>query len=615
MDKTGEMRNTKRIKTVLVGAAALVALVCAVVVITQLFGSSKAENSSIIVYRKNNESIVRIGSYEMTLPDSRAADFKCDSEKNRVFYTVESSYADGLYDLYYVELRRSELTEPKIIDYGIEKNYALVSGKVYYLKENEDAGANDGCVCDIDKNKIETYSTNVENFFPLDGSDVVYFIKMHGEKRVLYKYASASPIEVCREIERINYYNNCDIPHIIYEKKSVVNTGMTELYIAYSEGAPELICDNTYAVSYDEYSPNGNLYYFTLSGENISWSYVIADQYEESDKTVTKPKRTDFFSFFGISTQYNEALREYQDKLVRDEIRAALNESMEKGDFSAPVFTAFAYNENGNFKIAEKVDPANVISVSAHGEPKMIFEATEVVPSSTDMGALVDIAQRSDMAEVIEYARSVVESSVTAQGMEFAAYGSEGSVSYEFKGYDKSKTTFSFSENGGRIFALVRDIQGERLSLYTNSLDEKLMPSAEKNIDTGISSYRFIGDSVLYMKADIGKNTGDVYAYDGESNQKLSNAANAFTVEKSDDIIIIKNHNSLASSPTADYYIYSDGEEELVGEKIVVDSFMSTEKGKAAYISNADDGGSLYVYSKGKSACVSGGVSEILFFE
>lgn len=615
MEKTGGKGNIKNIKTVLVCAAALVALVCAVVVIAQVFGNSKAENSSIVVYKKNSESIIRIGREELTVPDSRAADFKCDSENNRVFYTVESSYADGLYDLYYVELRRSEMTEPKIIDYGIQKNYDVASGKVYYLKQNDSAGANDGCVCDIDNGKIETYSTNVENFFALDGSNVVYFIKMHGNNRVLYKYASASPVEVCRDLTEIYSYNNCEKPHILYERKSVINTGMTELYIAYSEGAPELICDNTYDVKYDEYAPGGNLYYFTLSGENISWSYVIADQYEESDKTVTKPKRTDFFSFFGISTQYNEALREYQDKLVRDEIRAALNESMEKGDFSAPVFTAFAYNESGSFKIAEDVDPANVLSVSPHGEPKMIFESTKIVPSSTDMGTLVDIAQRSDMDEVIEYARSVVAQSVVTQGMSFAAYGSEGAVSYEFEGYDKAKTTFSFSENGGRIFALVRDTQGERLSLYTNSLDERLRPLTEENIDTGISSYRFVGDSVIYLKADIGKNTGDVYAYDGETNQKLSNAASAFTVENSDEIIILKNHNSLATSPTADYYVYNDEKEELMGSDVIVESFVSTENEKAAFISGADDGNSLYIYSNGKSASIASGVTEILFFE
>ncbi len=615
MDNIHEKKMDKKIRLFLASAAAVIIVVCALVVIFQVINGTRAENNSIAVYRSGGEVIVRIGDKERTVTSMSANSFRCDKEKNRVFFTAQSSRADGIYDLYYIEKQRSEISEPKIIDVGIEEGFDVVSGKIYYLKKNNQILANDGCVCDIDSGRIETFSSNVEKIFALNGSEKLYFTKMHGDNKVLYSYENGTPKELCRDIVNVFSYNKTDRPHIIYEKKSAVNTGTTELYIAYSDSEPEMICDNTCLVMLEDYSAGGNLYYFTSSTESVSWSAVISDEYAESDKSIVRPERNRFLELLGISEKYNEALKNFQDKLVRDEIRAALNESVDKGELSAPVFTAFAYNENGTFKIVENVDPENVYSVSDFGEPKIIFESAEISSGQSDMATLVSIAQRSSVAEVIEYARALVNEGVKSGGTALAAYGANGAVSYELSGYDNKNTLFSFSENGSRIFAFVRDVKGERLNLYTNSINENLMPSSGMNVDTGLSSYRIIDDAVIYLKADSGKNTGDLYSYDGEKSVKLSNDANAFTVENSKNIIIIKEHDLQSSQPTADYYIYNGREEEIIGSDIVVSSFVFTEDNKAAYISGGDDGNSLYIYSEGDAVAIAENVTEILLFK
>lgn len=615
LEKSEGKRMSPKLKAALASAAAAIAVICAVVVITQIISSSHPANDSTFVYRSGGKITVRIDGKEKVITDLSAGNFKCDEENNRVIYTVASSRYDGLYDLCYIEKRRSELIEPKIIDVGVEDDFSVVSGKIYYLKKNISAGANDGCVCDIKSNTIETFSGNVESIYAFGASGKVYFTKMHGSNKVLYSCENGSPEEVCRDIVNIFCYNNTEKPHIIYERKSQINTGMTELYIAYDGSEPEMICDNTYLVMFDDYTPGGNLYYFTSSDESISWTAVISDEYAESDKSVIKPLRDSFLAILGISSEYNDAFKLWQEKLIRDEIRAALNESSENGEFSAPVFTAFAYNENGTHKVAEKLDPANVYTVSDFGDPKIIYESTEIVANQTDMATLVSIAQRSTMDEVIEYARSIVAESVESKGMAYAAWSGTGFVSYELEGYDNKKTLFSFTDNGSRIFAFVRDTRGELLSLYTNSINDKLMPSAGINIDNGISSYKIVDDAVVYMKADIGKNTGDLYSYDGESTVKLSNAANAFTVEKTGEIIIIKNHDLKVPQPLADYYVSLEEGESLIGENIIVSTFTAEEDGKTAYIAATENGNALNVYADGENSVIAENVDEILLFE
>ncbi len=608
---SGDKKIPSGIKKIIIIAGSVISVIALVTIIVLISGVSKPSNSSIAVYKTGSSIGVRIDNLETFVSETTASGFKCDKENGRVFYTVESSYSDGLYDLYYIEKKRSEITAPKIIDIGISNEYSVISGNVYYLKKNFSAGAYEGNVCNIDSNEIRTFSDNVESVYALENSDAVYFVKMHGDNRVLYKYEGGKATELTRDLMNIRCYNEGENPHIFYERKSQIHSGMTELFVLYSSGENEMICDNAYTVFYDNYSVGGNLYYFTSSSENISWSYVIADEYSESDKTVEKPKRDDFFAFLGISAEYNKALKLYQDKLVRDEIRTALNESVEKGEFSVPVFNAFAYNDQGNFKIAENIDPKNVYTVSAYGDPKIVFENTEVLASDTDMGTLVEIAQRSTMAEVIKYARTVVAESVKSNGMAYAAYGANGSVVYPLDGYDKSNTLFSFSRDGKRIFAFVRDAYGERLSLYTNSIGDELKPSGMTGVDTGISGYRFSDDGVIYLKSDINKTSGDIYSYSGEKSVKLSNAANAFTVENYEDVIVLKNNDISSSKQTADYYICDNGDENLIGNDIVVESFSYTSDGKAAYVTSD---GKLYIFGNGKAESVCESVSEILLF-
>ncbi len=613
LTNSSNFKMSKKLKAGLVSAAAIIVVLCIAVIIGIIAGKNNPENSRIVVYSKNNSNIIRIDDKEKVISLEGSSGFKCDDKNSRVFFTTESGYSEGLFDLYYVEVEKGEITEPKLIDYAVEKNFSVSSGKVYYLKFNNKNSANDGCVCDIDENRIEVFSQNVEEIYDLEGTETVYFIKMHGNSQVLYEYSEGTPRELSRGIETVYSYDNDEKPHLLFERSSQSEVASKELYIVYSGESPELICDSVSTVMYDNYESGGNLYYFTTSKDSVSWSYVISDSYAETDLVMTKPKRTDFFSFFGISTEYNEALRKYQDKLVRDEIRETLNIMTETGEFSAPVFTAFAYNSNGTFKLAENIDPSKVYTVSAYGEPKIIFESVEVEAEQTDMDTLVTIAQRSTMAEVLDYARTLVAESVASKGMEITVYSEDsGPVVSALSEYDKTKTLFSFSDDGSRVYAFERGSQAGKLTLYTNSINSEHKVSDRENVSADVSSYWFEDDKVVYMKADIGKDTGDIYVYNGKESVKISNAANAFVLSGKEDVIVLKNNDHTASEPVADYYYCNEKKEELIGNEIIASTFVHNNQGAAAYITKNNR--KLYVFDGEDAGVISDNVDEILFF-
>ena len=97
-------------------------------------------------------------------------------------------------------LKKGEITAPRIIDYGVEKDYGVSNGKVYYRKFNRSIGADDGCVCDPGDKKISTFAENVSTVYTLDGASEIYFIKMHGDTRVLYRFDGEQPTEAARNI-------------------------------------------------------------------------------------------------------------------------------------------------------------------------------------------------------------------------------------------------------------------------------------------------------------------------------------------------------------------------------------------------------------------------------
>lgn len=602
----------KSARIAIIAAAVSVVVLLVVVIVVIILKKDNIENNCIIVYRKGSECIIRIDDKEISLENDGADNFKADKNSKRVYYTVPSSQDTEYFDLYYVCLEKGEITKPIMLDNAIESSYEVVDNNVYYQKYNTKTFADDGCVCNMDSKSITTFSSNVNGIYCLNGNNV-YFTKPDGENLALYYYSDETVEEISRNVTELCSYPEAENPHIVYQTNTGEFQSASSLYITYAGEAPELICDNAYMVALDEYKPGGNLYYFTSSQESISWSYVISDQYYESDKDITEPKLLDYlWDFLGLKDDYDEAVMAYAEKTARDKIRKALDDTAVNGGLVAPVFTVFAYDGGNTVKLVEGVDPSRVYSYASYGAPKIVYEKTTIKQGETDIATLCEMSKRSGIEEVIAYAKSIVTECVDSQGVAVALSNVSGCLVYELKEYDKSRTVFKFSENGDNLFAVVSDTKGGKHSLYCNTFNDS-GPSTGSVVSANVKSNTVAvnGEAVVYIIADTGKETGDVYSFDGGKNVKISNSASEFVIDESKNIFIIKNADVQGETVVGDYYTQFDGKEIEIGEEVLASSFISRDDGSAAFVEN----GRLMIYHSGETVEVCDGATQLLLYK
>lgn len=613
---TDEKRRVliKVAKIALVAISAVLLVTLAVLAARRIFNGSDIDSNHVVVYKSGGRTYIDIDGMKTDCSGLNPSSFDINEKSGKAFFTCPSSYDDSLFDLYYCEINGlGEATKPKLLDYAIKGEFFVNENgtRVYYLKHSSSSNTMEALVCSIDSRKITCFADNVDTIYVFASHDEVYYIKMHSSVRVLYRYTDEGSTQVCRGVSQVMLCNDCDRPHIIFEAPCAADNMLSELYIGYAGEEPRLISDRVSSVLYDGYRQGGNLYYFKSTDTEVSWTSVISDEYRESDMDIEKPERKNFLEFFGMSPAYNQALERYQDKLVRDEIRTALDASFSDGSLAAPVFTAYAFTGEGSRELAGNINPENVCSASSAGNPKIVYENTQMAENVADISALVSIAQQSNLDDVIAYASDLVRSSVKSNGVSLSVSTGSGPAEHSLAEYDRERTVFFFTDDGKHLFALVKDGVSERVTVYTNELTGDLMsPSQSEIVDTNVTSYVFTESGMTYLKIDAGKNRGDLYSYESGTKEKLFNAAYAFLMRQG-NVIVLKNYNGNQPEPLADYYAVIDGEEVLIDKGVVISSFTANNDGRVAYITV---GKTLKLFDNGVSVTVDEDVSELILF-
>lgn len=584
-----KFRSSKAVRITVVALAAAMLAAVSFFIVTFLLKNVKTGAFALAYYNENGAPIINLDGRTLEIEDKTASGFCYDEKNGRMYYTVASSYSSGTFDLYYTEVKAAGgLTEPKLVDYGIREPYYMsLGGKMlYYTKVNAAGNAVEGCAFDTSKKKITSFAQNVEALYVPENTGEVYFTRLHGENRVLYRYPASgsenAPEELSRNVTTVKLFDSVEAPQLFFETAAAQGVS-SQLSVVYPGERPLLVCENAARVLYDDYEADGNLYYFVGDREELSWRQVISDDLSEEDSQLKEPQKSDFFSIFGISFGYSAAKAEYEKKLERDEIRGALDAAFANGSFGAPVYDAYVYNDGGSVKLVDSVNPDEVMAVSGSGEPKIIFESTKVASTDLDISALQLVCDNSGVDSAVEYASEALSGSVVRNGLKIAVYY-EGAVSdYEFNGPSGSADIL-FSQDGKRVFAFLGGEASGCVSVYSSELTEELKPQTLESVDTNVSSYRLDGGSLTYLKLEAGKNYGDVYGFSGGEKVKLSNAAYAFSVREEQGVLSLKNYSGSGEKMKADYYCCTESGEKQVEAGVLVNSVTTGESGTTAFL-------------------------------
>lgn len=617
-EKTTRLNKTAKIVMVSLLAAVMIG-VCILVINICLDAKSGVPDSFAAVYKKDNGTVVNINGNKLALERSDCMNIDYSERAKRLFCLVPSAVdGDGneIYDLVYTEYDKqtSALKELTIIDIGVAAEYFLSDDGnfVYYRKYNGADKAFEGTVCSLDNNSITCFASNVDALYVFTSENTVWFTRPHADSRVLYCFDGETMSEICRNIVNVNLYNNCDKPHIIYE--ALNSDGFSKsLYVADRDGS-DLVSDTVAAVLYDEYLPQSNLYYFSSDSQEVSWSQIISDNYRESDEALERPVRDDYVSVYGgTATGYIEALEAYQDKMIRDEIRQSLDTSFANGTLIAPIYTAYAYTDDGIYKLADSVNPEYVYAAEAHGTPRIIYESTVIEGEIADISTLVNIAARSDLDDVIAYACNLIGTAVLSEGLVVSCAGDVEPYSCTLEDFDKGSTLFSFFGDGGDFFAFERDKTGDTSITY-NHVNPDNAKLESISVEKSASSYCLFDDELVYLTLDVGKNSGDVYSFSNGEKNKIFNAANAF-FRRGDGVITVKNYTDNNGKAFAEYYLIKDGEQHLLSNNVLTDSFFTDSDMNAVFLRQTEDSTELILYGNGSFETLDTDVEEILVFK
>lgn len=326
-------KNFIKNKKYFAGIAGVLVLLVAIFVIVHIVSSSGNKNATL-VYVKDNE----LNLFQKKEPLVMGNEIFEEDEQHNLTQSVVQVSENGKYIFYPQDygnegfsLYRSKMNNKDAqekID-GYVTTYQVVGDdKVVYIKDNaehklyvndfkdKDKIASDVSWFRVSEDKKTIFWCSVD----ADGEMDLYMQKLNGK---------SEKTKIVSGIEYLHAYTD-EFGTIIYEKDD-------NLYILKDYGEKERIasdCLNVYA----DLNGNQQVVYYLLEGNGeIGIDDLIEDPYAESDSFMEYPDITDYQtttikdSFWGPREStvtddagYQAAVQKYEEKLLRDEVRAAV---------------------------------------------------------------------------------------------------------------------------------------------------------------------------------------------------------------------------------------------------------------------------------------------------
>lgn len=597
----------KRIKTNKKFKKVIMAVLSVVIVVAVIFsavavairsGTNTSPVQSVYTADGKNELVLE-NEKVYSLPE--AEEIKISKDGMMLYYSTNTASKTGKFDIKVVNISKKDSLnkEGSYVERGVDEGWKINSDGSFLCYSKTEEGLKNFYIYDAEKGTSESVSTNIEEVFLPQNGDVVYFTRRISSVYSLHrKRIGEASQNVASEISHVAFYDSEDGSEVLYTAETGKGTEVDVFSVKGFE-MPTTVCEDVSEVYINDYSVNGNLYYFKKNTSSIDWRDFINDPYYEKDATLERPSEGDYMKNVGFIfdryvvdyNAYNAAKKVYDAKLLRDSIREELD-SIDLGLAVDKTYSCFVYNGKSK-ELASGILLDSVLCYSTEGTPRILYAKSVLeVEEQIEMDELVKITKNENATAAADYVVDVVGGTDELSDESiYAWYDSSKVAELEFEKYNLKRARFVFGSKD-YVFA----VSGGKL--YYNEITEEAVIDAEL-VDSDVSTFEYKNGYVYYTKEDEAGNTSLYrYSVSGGIEHLADNLYDYFVIEDDYVLILSGQHDGTELMSVA---VFEKGKYTEIDEDVSLNNFVYNGK-KIAYVKNVGaydtySSGDMYTYS------------------
>ncbi|MDR0884487.1 MAG: hypothetical protein LBN05_07785 [Oscillospiraceae bacterium] len=467
-----------------------------------------------------------------------------------VWFTAPADDNNKIFDLYQIVNGKA----PAIRAHDVENTLvgSADGDTVLYRQKNSLGGVALRCRTDRGNTERKLVEDVADVFFPARGGEFWYTKKQYGTMALFRADLRGKSTLVDESVTLVTLRESEKSAGLLYlhtekteDGAAVAVSGKLCLLPRGAEKATEIaqgVDAKSLPAFLQNYRPGENLYFFQYAEEEkTTWRSLVADKNADADAKMKKPDINDFFHVWFLSPGYTAAEKLYAEKQTRDRVRAALDD-LDLSGVSLGKKMLCAWDGKSVMDLVRTL-PADVLAARREGAPGVVAALHENQTTGKDLADYAGGAV-SEISSTIAAAIAELTDAQSRGKLSFVVGGTGGARMTDLDtAFTRTNTTFSFSLDGTRLFALTRRKAGEgtRTDVYVQSIQGKTL-SPRSAVQTDCIQAAVLGEKqdVVWciLPGEGGKMLGDLYRLSGDKRTLAAQYVADFSGDEKDGIVI-----------------------------------------------------------------------------